>query len=128
MVGTQKRMNAQERTDTSPSKGDRSYGRRKFTSLRPFKEVVKRQVKQVHGVTTLPWPTSPKIYKRKTGDPTGKICSDEAIYGDEKDDLFAKAAPCSSEEVDLFDTVCEWCKGNHLVIYCPYKQEGSPIR
>ena len=128
VVGTQKGMNTQERTDTSPSKGDRSYGRRKFTSLRPFKEVVKRQVKQVHGVTTLPWPTSPKIYKRKTGDPTGKICSDEAIYGDEKDDLFAKAAPCSSEEVDLFDTVCEWCKGDHLVIYCPYKQEGSPIR
>ena len=128
VVGIQKGMNTQDRTDISPSKGDRSYGRRKFTSLRPFKEVVKRQVKQVHGVATLPWPTSPKIYKRKTGDPTGKICSDEAIYGDEKDDLFAKAAPCSSEEVDLFDTVCEWCKGGHLVIYCPYKQEGSPIR
>ena len=107
VVGTQKRMNTQERTDTSPSKGDRSYGRRKFTSLRPFKEVVKRQVKQVHGVKTLPWPSSPKIYKRKTGDPMGKICSDETIYGNEKDDLFAKAAPCSSEEVDLFDTICE---------------------
>ena len=36
--------------------------------------------------------------------------------------------PPSSEEVDLFDTICEWCEGNHLVIYCPYKQEGSPIR
>ena len=69
VVGTQKGMNTQERRDASPSKGDRSYGRRKFTSLRPFKEVVKKQVKQAHGVTTVPWPTSPKIYKRKTGDP-----------------------------------------------------------
>ena len=38
----------------------------------------------------------------------GKLYSDEAIYGDEKDDLFAKAAPPSSEEVGLFDTICEW--------------------
>ena len=49
VVRTQKGLNTQERIDTSPSKKDRSYGRRKFTSLRPFKEVVKRQVKQVHG-------------------------------------------------------------------------------
>ena len=127
VVETQKRIDKQERRDTSPSKGDRSFGRKRFTSLRPFKEVVKRPVKQPCGVTTLPWPTSPKIYKRKTGDPVGKLYSDEAIYGDEKDDLFAKAAPFSSEEVDLFDTICEWCEGDHLVIYCPYKQEGSPI-
>ena len=79
----------------------------------------------------MPWPTSPKVFKRKTGDPLGKLPwenSDEAIYGDEKDDMLTKVPPYSSEEVDLFDTICEWCKGDHLVIYCPYKQDGSPIR
>ena len=128
VVGAQKEMNKQERRDISLAKGDRSSGKKKFTSLRPLKEAVRKPTKQAHGVTTLPWPTSPKVYKRKTGDPSGKLYSDEAFYGDEKDDMFAKAPPYSSEEVDLFDIICEWCKGDHLVIYCPYKQEGSPIR
>ena len=44
-VRTQKRMNKQERRDTSPTREDRPLGRRKFTSLRPFKEAVKKQVK-----------------------------------------------------------------------------------
>ena len=128
VVETRKGMNKSRRRDASPSKGDRLFERKKFTSLKPFKEVVQKQVRQNCGVTTLPWPTTPKIYKRKMRDPVGKLYSDEAIYGDEKDDLFAKAAPYSSEELDLFDTICEWCKGDHLVIYCPYKQEGSPTR
>ena len=72
VVETQKRMDRQERGNISPSKGERPYGRKRFTSLRPFKEAAERPVKQPHRVTTLPWPTSPKIYKRKTGDPMGK--------------------------------------------------------
>ena len=58
-------MNRQEKRDISPNKGDRSFERKRFTSLRPFKEVVKRQTKQIHRVATLPWPVSPKVYKRK---------------------------------------------------------------
>ena len=78
-------------------------------------------------VPTLPILTKPKIYKRKVGDPTRKICSDEGIYGDEKDDYSAHG-PCSSEkDIDLFDIVCEKCQGDHLVMFCPYKKEGKPI-
>ena len=40
-------------------------------------------------VITMPQPPFTKIYKRKVGDPSNKIYSDEGMYGDEKDDLFA---------------------------------------
>ena len=127
VLGVPKEVNRQDRGDNSFRGRDNTMRRKKFTSLKPYKEVVKRQIKQGQKVATLPWPTSPKIYKRKIGDPSGKLYSDEAIYRDEKDDMFAKGMP-NSDELDLFDTICEWCKGDHLVIYCPYKQEGSPIR
>ena len=127
VLGIPKEVNRRNKGDNSFRERDSTMRRKKFTSLRPYKEVVSRQIKQGQRVTTLLWPTSPKIYKRKIGDPSGKLYSDEAIYGDEKDDMFAKGMP-NSDEIDLFDTICEWCKGDHLVIYCPYKQERSPIR
>ena len=76
-------------------------------------------------VITMPWPPFTKIYKRKVGDPSNKIYSDEGMYGDEKDDLFAKGYCGSDQEVDLFDIICEHCHGDHVVMYCPYNPDGT---
>ena len=121
VVETQRGMNKQERSNISPGKKDRLFGRKKFTSIRPFKDVVKRQVKQARGVKTLPWPTSPKIYKKNQ-----KILWENSILM--KQFMEMKRMICllkqhltACEEVDLFDTICEWFEGDHLVIYCPYK-------
>ena len=76
-------------------------------------------------VITMPQPPFTKIYKRKVGDPSNKIYSDEGMYGDEKDDLFAKGYCGSDQEVDLFDIICEHCHGDHVVMYCPYNPDGT---
>ena len=76
-------------------------------------------------VITMPRPPFTKIYKRKVGDPLNKIYSDEGMYGDEKDDLFAKGCSVSDQEVDLFDIICERCHGDHVVMYCPYNPDGT---
>ena len=76
-------------------------------------------------VITMPQPPFTKIYKRKVGDPSNKIYSDEGMYGDEKDDLFARGYCGSDQEVDLFDIICECCHGDHLVMYCPYNPDGT---
>ena len=76
-------------------------------------------------VITMPRPPLTEIYKRKVGDPSNKIYSDEGMYGDEKDDLFAKGYCGSDQEVDLFDIICEHCHGDHVVMYCPYKPDGT---
>ena len=76
-------------------------------------------------VITMPRPPFTKIYKRKVGDPSNKIYSDEGMYGDEKDDLFAKGYCGSDQEVDLFDIICERCHGDHVVMYCPYNPDGT---
>ena len=76
-------------------------------------------------VMTMPQPPFTKIYKRKVGDPSNKIYSDEGMYGDEKDDLFAKGYCGSDQEVDLFDIICEHCHGDHVVMYCPYNPDGT---
>ena len=76
-------------------------------------------------VITMPRPPFTKIYKRKVGDPSNKIYSDEGMYGDEKDDLFAKGYCGSDQEVDLFDIICEHCHGDHVVMYCPYNPDGT---
>ena len=76
-------------------------------------------------VITMPWPPFTKIYKRKVGDPSHKIYSVEGMYGDEKDDLFAKGYCGSDQEVDLFDIICEHCHGDHVVMYCPYNADGT---
>ena len=47
------------------------------------------------------------------------------MYGDEKDDLFAKGYCGSDQEVDLFDMICERCHGDHVVMYCPYNPDGT---
>ena len=47
------------------------------------------------------------------------------MYGDEKDDLFAKGYCGSDQEVDLFDIICEHCHGDHVVMYCPYNPDGT---
>ena len=76
-------------------------------------------------VITMPRPPFTKIYKRKVGDPSNKIYSDEGMYGDEKDDIFAKGYCGSDQEVDLFDIICERCHGDHVVMYCPYNPDGT---
>ena len=76
-------------------------------------------------VITMPWPPFTKIYKRKVGDSSNKIYSDEGMYGDEKDDLFAKEYCGSDQEVDLFDIICEHCHGDHMVMYCPYNPDRT---
>ena len=76
-------------------------------------------------VITMPRPPFTKIYKRKVGDPSNKIYSDEGMYGDVKDYLFAKGYCGSDQEVDLFDTICECCHGDHVIMYCPYNPDGT---
>ena len=76
-------------------------------------------------VITMPRPPFTKIYKRKVGDPSNKIYSDEGMYGDEKDYLFAKGYCGSDQEVDLLNIICEHCHGDHVVMYCPYNPDGT---
>ena len=73
----------------------------------------------------MPIPAGHKTYKRKTGDPKGKIYSDEGTYGDKRDDLWARGKSHTSDEADLFDMFCTKCQGDHLSIFCPV---GRTIR
>ena len=73
----------------------------------------------------MPIPAGHKTYKRKTGDPKGKIYSDEGTYGDERDDLWARGKSHTSDEADLFDMFCTKCQGDHLSMFCPV---GRTIR
>ena len=49
----------------------------------------------------MPIPAGYKTYKRKTGDPKGKIYSNEGTYGDERDDLWARGKSHTSDEADV---------------------------
>ena len=82
------------------------------------------QVKR-SGVSTMPRPPYTRSYKRKRGDPTGKIYVDVGMYGDEKDDTYAKGECGSELDVALFELVCERCRGDHIRLYCPYNSEGN---
>ena len=75
----------------------------------------------------MPKPPHAKIYKRKVGDPSAKIYSDEGVYGDEKDELWAKGYCTPEREINLFDIVCEKCQGDHLDLYCPFEKSGRPV-
>ena len=44
-------------------------------------------------------------YKKKRGDPTGKVYVDVGMYGDEKDDVYARGECGSEMDVALFDLV-----------------------
>ena len=93
----------------------------------PFEKLrgtVTKQIQNRRGVITLPQPIRPKIYKRKTGELGGKIYSDEGIYGDERDELWAKGDSGSSDQPELFDLYCLKCQGDHLTIFCPIGEEG----
>ena len=73
VINLPKKPLKQKRESTPPRRRNGPIKRQKFTAIRPFKEVVQRQMRQAQKVTTLPWPTSPKIYKRKTGDNSGNF-------------------------------------------------------
>ena len=67
----------------------------------------------------MPIPAGHKTYKRKIGDPKGKIYSDKGTYGDERDDLWARGKSHTSDEAHLFDMFCTKCQRDHLSMFCP---------
>ena len=104
----------------------------KEKEMRPFgdplaslKNLVAKQIQNRRGLITMPIPAGHKTYKRKTGDPKGKIYSDEGTYGDERDDLWARGKSLTSDEANLFDMFCAKCQGDHLSMFCPV---GRTIR
>ena len=93
--------------------------------LASLKNLVAKQIRNRKGLITMPISAGHKTYKRKTGDPKGKIYSDEGTYGDERDDLWARGKSHTSDEADLFDMFCTKCQGDHLSMFCPV---GRTIR
>ena len=84
-----------------------------------------RRQKRRNNVPTMSRPPFTRRYKRKRGDPTGKVYVDAGMYGDEKDDLYGQGECGSEMDIALFDLVCERCRGDHIKLYCPYNSEGD---
>ena len=117
--------------DVTPDLVNETRGRKGQVSsdpLRKFRETIGKQIKRQRGVITLPKPMRPKTYKRKTGDPRGKIYSDEGIYGNERDELWAAGDLGSSDRAELFDLYCAKCQGDHLTIFCPIHENRRQTR
>ena len=91
------------------------------------KKEVPREQRQTrrNNVPTMPRPPFTRRYKRKRGDPTGKVYVDAGMYGDEKDDLYGQEECGSEMDIALFDLVCKRCRGDHIKLYCPYNSEGN---
>ena len=70
------------------SGSEKQRGPRIKTTMQQKKHTLQRNVQ--NKAWTMPKPPHAKIYKRKVGDPSAKIYSDEGVYGDEKDELWAK--------------------------------------
>ena len=107
------------------SDSEKQRGPRTKTTMQQKKHTFQRNVQ--NKAWTMPKPPHAKIYKRKVGDPSAKIYSDEGVYGDEKDELWAKGYCTPEREINLFDIVCEKCQGDHLDLYCPFKKSGRPV-
>ena len=73
----------------------------------------------------MPIPAGNKTYKRKTGDPEGKIYSDEGTYGDERDDLWARGKSHTSDETDLFDMFCRKMSGRSSIHVLPSEKDNK---
>ncbi|MCG8621891.1 MAG: hypothetical protein MJE68_07835, partial [Proteobacteria bacterium] len=123
-IGMEQTIRRQNIPDSGPNRNGKGVLKENGNRI-PFED--KRQLSGRKRVPTLSAPSKPKIYKRKVGDPSRKIYSDEGIYGDEKDELWAHGHPESDREIGLFDIICERCQGDHLELHCPYTLQKKPV-
>ena len=84
----------------------------KEKEMRPFgdplaslKNLVAKQIQSRKGLITMPIPAGHKTYKRKTGDPKGKIYSDKGTYMEMKEMTYGQ----EGNHIQVMKLICLTC-------------------